>query len=225
MNTYQSTPDFYRDYIQHFNKNHDPKNGQFVSGHGGNTSVNSKVKKARRTGKYDMEFLEKGLDQDQRTGQLLKGKALDDAYNKYLNEKEKTKSNDFSSTEKKQLNDKELKKWYKNAKETPTNKMFAYEDEFDESKKGKQLKKKYQDAWDLDWDDPSTEKNFDKAENDYLRERQKYAVTKFLKDDAKNYTLQQIAYDVYPMYGKPKSVSEQDVKNYLLNEQWKLHKA
>lgn len=180
MNTYQSTPDFYHDYILHFNKNHDPKNGQFASGHGGSVSINKK---------------------------------------------EKIKSNDFSSTEKKQLNNKELKKWYKNAKETPTNKMFAYEDEFDESKKGKQLKKKYQDAWDLDWDDSQTVKKFDKAENDYLRERQKYAVTKFLNNDAKNYTLQQIAYDAYPIYGRPKSVSEQDVKNYLLNEQWKLHKA
>lgn len=35
MNTYQSTPDFYREYIQHFNPNHDPKNGQFTSGPGG----------------------------------------------------------------------------------------------------------------------------------------------------------------------------------------------
>lgn len=107
MNTYQSTPDFYRDYIQHFNKNHDPKNGQFASGHGGNTSVNSKVKKARRTGKYDMEFLEKGLDQDQRTGQLLKGKALDDAYNKYLNEKEKKSSISYKTVKDLQ-NDKSL---------------------------------------------------------------------------------------------------------------------
>lgn len=35
MNAYQSTPDFYRDYIQHFNPFHNPKNGQFASGHGG----------------------------------------------------------------------------------------------------------------------------------------------------------------------------------------------
>lgn len=185
MNTYQSTPDFYRDYIQHFNKNHDPKNGQFTSGHGG-LSINSNVKKLEKTGGAN-------------------------------------KSN-FDSKEKVHLNERELKKWYKNAKETPTSKMFDYGEEFNESPKGKQLIKKCQDAWDLDWDDPSTEEKFDKAENDWLRERQKYAVTKFLKNDAKNYTLQQIAYDSYPMYGKPKSVSEQDVKNYLLNEQWKLHK-
>lgn len=106
MNTYQSTPDFYRDYIQHFNKNHDPKNGQFTSGHGG-SSVNSKVKKARQTGKYDMEFLERGLDQDQRTGELLKGKALDDAYNKYLNEKEKKSSASYKTVKDLQ-NDKSL---------------------------------------------------------------------------------------------------------------------
>lgn len=106
MNIYQSTPDFYRDYIQHFNKNHDPKNGQFTSGHGV-SFVNSKVKKARQTGKYDMEFLERGLDQDQRTGELLKGKALDDAYNKYLNEKEKKSSVSYKTVKDLQ-NDKSL---------------------------------------------------------------------------------------------------------------------
>jgi hypothetical protein len=45
------------------------------------------VKNARKTGKYDMEFLERNLDQDQRTGELLEGKKLDDAYRKYLKEK------------------------------------------------------------------------------------------------------------------------------------------
>lgn len=49
MNTYQSTPDFYRDYIQHFNKNHDPKNGQFTSGHGGNEQINKKIKTSEKT--------------------------------------------------------------------------------------------------------------------------------------------------------------------------------
>ena len=43
-----------------------------------------KVEKARKTGKYDMEFLERELDIDQKTGEPLKGKALDDAYRKYL---------------------------------------------------------------------------------------------------------------------------------------------
>lgn len=38
MKTYTATPDFYRDYIAHYNHNHDPRNGQFASGNstGGN---------------------------------------------------------------------------------------------------------------------------------------------------------------------------------------------
>ena len=39
MNTYQSTPDFYREYIQHFNPNHDPKNGKFTTGSGADREV------------------------------------------------------------------------------------------------------------------------------------------------------------------------------------------
>lgn len=35
MKTYTPTPDYYNDYICHFNKNHDPKNGQFTTGPGG----------------------------------------------------------------------------------------------------------------------------------------------------------------------------------------------
>lgn len=50
-------------------------------------SIDKEVARARKTGKYDMEFLERELDVDQRTGKLLKGKALDDAYRKYLNSK------------------------------------------------------------------------------------------------------------------------------------------
>lgn len=34
MNTYTATPDFYHDYIAHYNHNHDPKSGQFTSGNG-----------------------------------------------------------------------------------------------------------------------------------------------------------------------------------------------
>lgn len=52
-----------------------------------NSNIENKVKNARKTGKYDMEFLERNLDQDQRTGELLEGKKLDDAYRKYLKEK------------------------------------------------------------------------------------------------------------------------------------------
>lgn len=47
-------------------------------------AINEKVKTARETGKYDMEFLERNLDIDPITGDLLEGKKLDEAYRKYL---------------------------------------------------------------------------------------------------------------------------------------------
>lgn len=46
------------------------------------------VRVARETGNYAMEFLERGLDQNQKTGEDLKGKELDEAYLKYLLEEE-----------------------------------------------------------------------------------------------------------------------------------------
>jgi hypothetical protein len=52
--------------------------------------VVDRVRAARQSGKYDMEFLEKGLDQNQRTGEDLEGKDLDEAYLRYLLEKEKS---------------------------------------------------------------------------------------------------------------------------------------
>ena len=38
MINYTPTPDFYNDYICHYNHNHDPKNGQFAKGFGGSTT-------------------------------------------------------------------------------------------------------------------------------------------------------------------------------------------
>lgn len=49
-----------------------------------NKSVKEKVSNAKKTGMYDMEFLESNLDTDSKTGEPLEGKALDDAYEKYL---------------------------------------------------------------------------------------------------------------------------------------------
>lgn len=48
MITYISTPDFYNDYIKHYNPNHDPRNGQFTSGPGGSPPVS----KINQTEKY-----------------------------------------------------------------------------------------------------------------------------------------------------------------------------
>lgn len=50
--------------------------------------IDERVKLAKKTNQYDMEFLERGLDVDDETGEQLKGKALDDTYKKYL-QKEK----------------------------------------------------------------------------------------------------------------------------------------
>jgi hypothetical protein len=53
-----------------------------------NAAIDERVKLAKKTNQYDMEFLEKNLDVDDYTGEQLKGKALDDAYRQYL-QKEK----------------------------------------------------------------------------------------------------------------------------------------
>lgn len=44
MNGYTPTPDFYRDYIAHFNPFHDPKNGQFASNNGSKYPLSQKQK-------------------------------------------------------------------------------------------------------------------------------------------------------------------------------------
>ena len=59
---------------------------EWESGSSSSGSVKDKVSTARKTGKYDMEFLERNLDQDA-AGNNLEGKALDAAYEKYLKEK------------------------------------------------------------------------------------------------------------------------------------------
>ena len=48
--------------------------------------IDDRVKLAKKTNQYEMEFLERNLDVDDDTGEQLKGKALDDAYRRYLNE-------------------------------------------------------------------------------------------------------------------------------------------
>lgn len=65
-----------------------------------NSDIESKVAQARKTGKYAMEFLEQNGDLDQKTGELLKGKDLDNAYRNWL-----TNQNNFSSKEVKTSDD------------------------------------------------------------------------------------------------------------------------
>lgn len=59
MQTYQSTPDFYRDYIQHFNHNHSPKDGKFTSGSGGPSISSSQRRSLERAKKKDKKLSEK----------------------------------------------------------------------------------------------------------------------------------------------------------------------
>lgn len=49
-------------------------------------TINDRVSYAMKTGKFDMEFLEQNGDLDQRSGELLQGKQLEDAYKKWLKE-------------------------------------------------------------------------------------------------------------------------------------------
>lgn len=53
MKTYTATPDFYRDYICHYNHNHDPRTGQFTSSRGATVMNGQKqYSTAYSTGKY-----------------------------------------------------------------------------------------------------------------------------------------------------------------------------
>ena len=47
MITYTATPDYYNDYIQHFNPFHDPRNGQFTTGRGGGSITRLQKKAAK----------------------------------------------------------------------------------------------------------------------------------------------------------------------------------
>ena len=47
-------------------------------------NIKKQVARARETGEYDMEFLERNLDIDPRTDKQFRGKAMDKAYAKYL---------------------------------------------------------------------------------------------------------------------------------------------
>lgn len=72
MYQYQSTPDFYNDYICHFNPNHDPRNGQFTSG---TTFVSGSSKTQDKTSPYYHRKLtrniRKELDSEMKAGNKI----------------------------------------------------------------------------------------------------------------------------------------------------------
>lgn len=64
MINYTPTPDYYNEYICHYNHNHDPRNGQFTTGDGGSGGSSEEApskKKAKKKIFYTLAGLEKGL--------------------------------------------------------------------------------------------------------------------------------------------------------------------
>lgn len=53
MINYTPTPNYYKDYICHYNHNHDPKNGQFAKNPGGSGAINGNQKKLKRNQRID----------------------------------------------------------------------------------------------------------------------------------------------------------------------------
>lgn len=66
--------------------NRGDKRSQEIANKWTRNKIDERVKKAMTKDVWDMEFLERSLDVDDRTGKELKGKALEDAYRKFLEE-------------------------------------------------------------------------------------------------------------------------------------------
>ena len=67
---YIPTPDYYNDYIAHFNPFHNPKNGQFSSGHGGSGSV--RLKRKEKKNLSDSRIADPDIDNSGSTGIRMK---------------------------------------------------------------------------------------------------------------------------------------------------------
>ena len=74
-------------YDSHFDRSEDTRR-KYESSAQTQKRINGKVENARKTGMYDMEFLERNLDVDDETGKQLTGKALDKAYKKFIQDEE-----------------------------------------------------------------------------------------------------------------------------------------
>ena len=66
MINYTPTPDFYNDYICHYNHNHDPKNGQFAKGHSGSGKT-ATIKKKSKQKEYEIPDNKKVVEELRRT--------------------------------------------------------------------------------------------------------------------------------------------------------------
>lgn len=99
MIIYTATPDYYNNYISHYNHNHDPRNGQFSSGPGGSgsiTKIKNKVREAVQGARRKTRKYKKDLD-------IYKTHATEKVYNKermanssnWLKESKTKKDKDF----------------------------------------------------------------------------------------------------------------------------------
>ncbi len=156
-------------------------------------------------------------------GILLKPE-LDDLYLKHFNPNHDPNNGQFASGNGIGYSSKKLK-YFVNEEDqdiddvdiyinNSADRINKYQDEFDETEKGKQLLKKFRNA---------PEKNYNSLEDAYLKERQKYAVNKFLKNDSKKFTLDDVIKDNYIRTGE-KNLTESEVIDYLLNEEWKVYR-
>lgn len=252
MKEYTPTPDFYNDYIAHHGilgmkwgkKNGPPyplspgahSQGEKKAGYkksiGGGRNEEMYDRKKKKPDRHERAANASARDaEDLRKHGYTKEADAVQKVSDQQRAKSKTAnsvgvSKGLNSSEKVKLNEKELKKWYKDrTNERPHQYINRYEHEFDKTEKGKKLYQAYSKEWDKADNDDYDWSSFSKAEDAYLKAKQEYAVNKFIQKDASKFTLGQIVYDQYPMYGKPSSISEQEVKRYLLEEQWKLHKA
>ena len=116
MNTYyQATPDFYNDYISHYNHNHDPKNGRFSRGSNNSAIISRSKKIDKRTIKEinkNPEGSNKKIVDDINNNSEYK-----EAMSKYL-EAQKKYSEEFNKKLKDPKNIKKAEEEYKKIKGT-----------------------------------------------------------------------------------------------------------
>lgn len=114
----------------------------------------------------------------------------------------------------------DAKKWYKKNRSEVVSKQSEFEDEFDETESGKKMKRNYEKQInrmysDNDWDDnPQKQKEFNAAEESYLRKQAEYAAKKLIE----TYGNEKVS--IYASRGKiqsGKSAME------LISDQWWTH--
>lgn len=137
MNTYQPTPDFYNDYIAHYNHNHDPRNGQFTTGSG--VLYSNKLNRQRK----QAEALKERVNKRQERITNRRGKKVDKLISKAKTDEEKQKLEELKNNRKKIADslDKGYQKYidtiddYKNAKDKAReNKQYKNSSEYKNAK-------------------------------------------------------------------------------------------